>query len=39
MWGCVKFIIAGWSKVKMKILWLKYLRLEPAIRNLACGDQ
>ena len=39
MWGCVEFVIAGWSGVKMKMLWLKSLRLEEAMRILACGNQ
>ena len=39
MWERVEFVIAGWSGVKMKMLWLKSLRLEEAMRILACGNQ
>ena len=37
VWVCVEFVITGWSKVK--ILCLYNLKLEQAMRNLACGDQ
>ena len=37
MWGCVEFVVAGWSKVIF--FWLSNLKLGQGMRNPAYGYQ